>query len=166
LLDETYFVTFTRSDGGRYRKTMTVCDRHEFGGSSATSFSHKSAPLFAPAWVPSMKVSERSSLPRSTRSSASACSTRCNTPSLTQVWNRRKQVEYGGYLAGMSAQGAPVRRIQRTPLSTSRGSRHGRPRPSSRTCGCGSSCSTAAHCLSVRSTSTLDHKQDLESIVA
>jgi hypothetical protein len=146
LLDETYFVTFTRSDSGRYRKTRTVCDRHEFGGSSATSFSHKFAPLFAPAWVPSMNVSVRSSLPRSTRSSASACRTRCNTSSSTQLWNRRKHVEYGGYLLGMSAHGAPVRRIHRMPLSTSRGSRHGRPRPSSRTSGTGRRCSTAAHC--------------------
>jgi hypothetical protein len=157
-------VTFTRSDRGRYRKTIAVCDRHEFGGSSATSFSHKRAPLFAPAWVPSMNASDKSSLPRSTKSSASDCSSRCSTPSLTQLWKRRKHVEYGGYRSGISAHGAPVRKIQRMPLSTSLGSRHGRPRPSSRTCDAGRSFSTAAHCRSVRSTSTLDHRADPESI--
>jgi len=111
-----------------------------------------------------MNASLRSSLPRSTRSSASRCSAFCKTPSSTQVLNRRKHVAYGGYRSGMSAQGAPVRRIQRMPLSTSRGSRHGRPRPSSRTTGFGNNGSTAAHCSSVRSISTLDHERDPQSI--
>jgi len=165
-IDETYFVTLTCSDGGRYWKTRTVCDRHDLGGKPAPSFSHQEAPLFAPACVPSMNVSLRSSFPRSTRSSANACSTRCRTPSFTQLWKRRKHVAYGGYRRGMSAHGAPVRRIHNTPLNTSRGSRHGRPRPSSRTSGTGSNCSTAAHCSSVRSISTLDHKVDPQSIAA
>ena len=52
------------------------------------------------------------------------------------------------------------------PLSTSRGSRHGRPRPSSRIVGLGRSASTAAHCSSVRSIATLDHEVDPPSIVA
>lgn len=165
-LNESYFVTFTRSDRGRYRKTRAVCDRQDLGGSSATSFSHKRAPFFAPAWVPSMKVSLRFNRPRSTRSSASPWSTCFNVPVSTQLWKRRKHVAYGGYRSGMSAHGAPVRRIHSTPLSTSRGSRHGRPRPSSRTCGFGSSFSTAAHCSSLRSITTLDHKVDPRSIAS
>src|SRR5688572_8067146 len=79
------------------------------------------------------------SLPRSTKSSASAWSTLCSTPASAQLWKRRKHVAYGGYRLGISAQGAPVRKIHRMPLRTSRGSRHGRPRRSSRTCGLGSS---------------------------
>jgi len=48
-IDESNFVTLTRSDGGRYRKTTAVCDRHDLGGSPATSSSHKKTPFFAPA---------------------------------------------------------------------------------------------------------------------
>lgn len=164
-VNERNFATLTRSDGGRYRKTIAVCDRHELGGRAATSSSHKKTPFFAPAWVPSMKVSLRSSLPRAIRSSASACRTSCRTPASTQPWKRRKHVAYGGYRAGMSAHGAPVRRIQRTPLRTSLGSRHGRPRPSSRTLGLGSNASTTDHCASVRSIPTLDHRPDRLSIL-
>ena len=47
--------------------------------------------------------------------------------------------------------GAPVRRIQRMPFNTSRGSRHGRPRRSRRTRGFGKSGARMAHCASVRS---------------
>ena len=163
-LDESDFVTVTCSDGGRYRKTTAICDCHDLGGKPTTSFSHDKAPFFAPAWVPSMKVSLKSSLPRVSRSSASRCSTVCSTPFSTQLWYRRKHVAYGGYRAGMSAQGAPVRRIQRIPFRTSRGSLQGRPRPSSRTLGLGRSGSMTAHCGSVRSISTLDHNVDLLSI--
>jgi hypothetical protein len=43
----------------------------------------------APAKVPSMKDSVRSTPPRSWRSRASACSTLSSVPSRTHDWNRR-----------------------------------------------------------------------------
>ena len=52
-------------------------------------------------------------------------------------------------------QGAPVRKTQSMPLSTSLGSRQGLPRPSARSGGLGIKGSKSSHCSSVRSTSTL-----------
>ena len=48
-------------------------------------------------------------------------------------------------------QGAPVRKIHRIPLITSRRSLHGRPRRSARTGSLGRMELTSSHCLSVRS---------------
>src|SRR5437667_3498142 len=66
----------------------------------------------------------------------------------------------------MSAHGAPVRSTQSTPLSTSRGSRQGRPPLGVvRICsGSGRKPRTTSHCSSVRSIPTVDHKRDLPSI--
>ena len=77
-----------------------------------------------------MQHSDKSSLPRSLRSWARASTTRSKVPSRTQRWKRRWQVWYGGYRSDKSAHCAPVRSIQRMPLSTSRLLRQGRPRPS------------------------------------
>ena len=52
---------------------------------------------------------------------------RWNTPCLTHCWNRLWHVWYGGYRGGKSFQGAPVRKIHRMPLRTSRGSLAGLP---------------------------------------
>jgi hypothetical protein len=40
------------------------------------------------------------------------------TPCFTHCWNRLWQVWYGGYLAGRSFQGAPVRKIHNIPSMT------------------------------------------------
>ena len=53
---------------------MAVCDRHDFTAFSSASRADSSAPFFAELKLASMKVSDRSSLPRARRSSASACS--------------------------------------------------------------------------------------------
>lgn len=60
---------------------------------------------------------------------------------------------------GKSCHGAPVRKIQRTPLSTAWVSFHGLPRPSSLTCSC-SSGSNTFHCASVRSMLVLAETSD------
>ena len=114
------------------RKTMAVGHSHDLGPFPTPSGTDSGAPFFAPLKVASMKASETSILPRSRRSSASTCRMRVSVPSRTQPWKRRWQVWYGGYRSGKSFQGAPVRKIQRTPFNTSRLPRQGRPRPSAR----------------------------------
>ncbi len=59
------------------RKTMAVCDRHDFAAFAAASRADSSAPFFAELKLASMKVSDKSILPRARRSSASVC----NSPS-------------------------------------------------------------------------------------
>ena len=111
------------------RNTMAVCDRHDLAALAAFGLSDLAPPFLAPEKEPSMKASERSSLPRRSRSSANTARILANTPARVHCWNRRWQVWYGGYRSGRSFQGAPVRKIHKMPLSTSRGSRGGRPRP-------------------------------------
>ncbi len=68
-------------DAAGDRKTMAVCDRHDFTAFSSASRADSSAPFFAELKLASMKVSDRSSLPRARRSSASACKSRSSVPS-------------------------------------------------------------------------------------
>src|SRR5262249_29203954 len=142
-----------RSRGGTCgeRKTKAVCHCQELRTFAPLGRSHTAPPFLATRNVPRVKHSERSSLPRSLRSRASASSTRSSVPSRTQRWKRRWQVWYGGYRSGRSAHCAPVRRIQRIPFNTSRLLRHGRPRPSARRGSASSWGSSAVHCSSVRS---------------
>jgi len=55
------------------RKTMAVCDRHDVAAFSAAIIAHSRAPFLALLKLPSMNASDRSSLPRSRKSSASFC---------------------------------------------------------------------------------------------
>lgn len=139
------------------RKAMAVCHGHDLGCLAASSDPNLKTPLFAPAWVPSMNVSVRSILPRRRKSSASAVRMASSTPSRSHFWKRSWHVWYGGYRAGMSAHGAPVLNTQRIPLSTSRGSRQGRPPRAvvRMRSGSGMLLRIASHCASVRSISEL-----------
>src|SRR5579863_10084587 len=71
------------------RKTMTVCDCHDFAAFAAFCRADTRAPFFAPLKLASMKDSLRSSFPRSRKSSASFCSKRVSNPLRCQDWNRR-----------------------------------------------------------------------------
>ena len=115
-----------RVDGDR--KTRAVCHCHELRAFAPLGFSHFEAPFLADTKVPSMKVSDKSNLPRSSKSWAKVSRTRRNLPSLTQLWNRRWQVWYGGKRSGKSCHRAPERKIHNTPLRTSRADRAGLPR--------------------------------------
>jgi len=86
------------------------------------------APFLAEMNVPSIKVSDRSSLPRSSKSCAKVSGTFRSLPSFTHSWKRRWQVRYGGNLSGKSAQRAPERKIHNTPFKISRDDRRGLPR--------------------------------------
>ena len=79
--DEFRFMRRSAGDAAGDRKTMAVCDRHDFTAFSSASRADSSAPFFAELKLASMKVSERSSLPRTRRSSASACNSRVSVPS-------------------------------------------------------------------------------------
>ena len=79
--DEFRFMRRSAGDAAGDRKAMAVCDRHDFTAFSAASRADSSAPFFAELKLASMKVSDRSSLPRARRSSASACNNRVRVPS-------------------------------------------------------------------------------------
>ena len=71
------------------RKTMAVCDRHDFAAFAAASRADSRAPFFAELKLASMKVSDKSILPRSRKSSASVCRVRVSNPERCQDWKRR-----------------------------------------------------------------------------
>jgi hypothetical protein len=139
------------------RKTRAVDHCHDLGPLAALGFADIEPPFLAPANVPSTNASSGSSFPRSRKSRARASTILRRVPSRTHPLKRLWHVAYGGYRAGISFQGAPVRITHRIPLSTSRVGFHGRPFPSSRTGSGGISGSRIAHCSSVRSIPTINH---------
>lgn len=112
------------------RKTRSVCDCHDLGAFAALCLADSKTPFFAGAKLPSMNASRMSIFPRSYRSLASSWRMVLNVPWSVHSWKRRWQVWYGGYRAGRSFQGAPVRIIHNIPFKTSLGSRCFRPRGS------------------------------------
>ena len=74
---------FMRSSAGHVhgeRKTMAVCDCHDVAAFSAAIIAHSRAPFLALLKLPSMKASDKSSLPRSRKSSAIFWSRRSSWP--------------------------------------------------------------------------------------
>lgn len=133
------------------RKTKSVCEAHNFGAFAPFGFTHTIAPFFAGAKVPSIKPSLRSMPPRSLRSWASAVKILAKTPNSLHSWKRRWQVLLGGYRSGISDHWAPVRNIQRMPLSTARQSCGGRPDFPGWALGFGIYSAIRCHCSLVRS---------------
>jgi hypothetical protein len=85
-------LSFMRRSAGHVhgeRKTMAVCDGHDFAAFAAFCRADTRAPFFAPLKLASMKDSLRSSFPRSRKSSASFCSKRVSSPLRCQCWKRR-----------------------------------------------------------------------------
>src|SRR3989304_5182698 len=79
--DEFRFMRRSAGDADGERKTMAVDDRHDFTAFSSASRAASRAPFLAEEKLASMKVSDRSILPRSRRSSASRVSTPGGGPS-------------------------------------------------------------------------------------
>ncbi len=125
--DELRFMALTARNPDGDRKAMAVDHCHDLGRLAASSSPNIRAPFFAPAWLPSMYASVRSTFPTSRKCSSKARRITSSTPLSCHFVKRRWHVEYGGYFRGISDHCAPVRRIHRMPFSTSRGSRHGRP---------------------------------------
>ena len=71
------------------RKTMAVCNCHDFAAFATLCRANSRAPFFAPLKLASMKDSLRSSFPRSRKSSASFCSKPVSNPLRCQDWKRR-----------------------------------------------------------------------------
>jgi hypothetical protein len=151
-LDKGDFMWRSRSRVQGEWKTCSVRNNHELRTFAPLGLSHARAPFFATTKVPSIKHSERSILPRSSKSCANASTIARNTPWRTQRLKRRKQVEPEGKRSGRSAQAAPVRSTHRMPLSTARSlCVTGLPRPSARGRVFGIRGSRIAHCSSVSS---------------
>ena len=88
-LDERGFIRRSADHVHGDRKTMAVCDCHDFAAFAAFCRADTRAPFFAELKLASMKASLRSSFPRSRRSSASVCSKRSNSPERCHCWKRR-----------------------------------------------------------------------------
>lgn len=114
-------------------KTRSVCNDHELRALAPLGLSHFGSPFFATTKVPSIKHSDKSMCPTSSKWRASVSRICRITPALTQRLKRRKQVEPEGKRSGKSAQAAPVRSTHKIPFSTARSScSSGLPRPSAR----------------------------------
>src|ERR1700738_2567493 len=87
--DERGFIRRSADHVHGDRKTMAVCDCHDFAAFAAFCRADTRAPFFAELKLASMKASLRSSFPRSRKSSASFCSKRVRTPLRCQCWKRR-----------------------------------------------------------------------------
>jgi hypothetical protein len=87
--DERGFIRRSADHVHGDRKTMAVCDCHDFAAFAAFCRADTRAPFFAELKLASMKASLRSSFPRSRRSSASVCSKRSNRPERCHCWKRR-----------------------------------------------------------------------------
>src|ERR1700722_11284771 len=90
--DERGFIRRSADHVHGDRKTMAVCDCHDFAAFAAFCRADTRAPFFAELKLASMKASLRSSLPRSRKSSARVCSKRSNSPERCHCWKRRWQV--------------------------------------------------------------------------
>ena len=147
--DQFHFMRRSAGHVEGVRKTRSVCNCHDLGPFPPLSWSNAGAPFLAGAKVPSMKASLMSIPPRLLRSSARAMSILSKTLSLDHFWCQRWQVDLDGYRDGRSCHWAPVRRIQRIPFNTDRGSMRSLPRGSDRFIGI--SGSITAHCSFVKS---------------
>ena len=151
-LDKGDFMRTSRSRVQGEWKTMSVCNNHELRTFAPLGLSHFSPPFFATTKVPSIKHSDRSICPTSSRWRASASNICLITPAFTQLLKRRKQVEPDGNRSGKSAQLAPVRSTHKIPFNTARSlCTGGRPLPSARLSTTGINGSNMLHCASVSS---------------
>ena len=109
---------------------MSSANKQEQLDLSTLCLADSKTPFFAGAKLPSMNASRISISPRSYRSLASSYKISWKVPRSVHSWKRRWQVWYGGYLEGISFQGAPVRNIHNIPFITSRAGFGFRPRGS------------------------------------
>jgi hypothetical protein len=83
------FMWASRRNVDGERKTRAICHCHELRTLAPLGFSDTGAPFFATTKVASMKHSERSNLPRPSRSSASVSRTGRKALDRIHSWNRR-----------------------------------------------------------------------------
>ncbi len=155
FLNQFRFVRSGALDMYGDRKTIAVCNCHDFRAFPSFSLANEKTPFFAPAKVASIKHSDKSTSPRFRKSSAKVHNILSIIPAMPHSWKRLWHVWYGGYRLGRSAHCAPVRRIQRIPLRIGRSSVRGRPFPI--VSGIGNNGSKMFHCFSLRSIRLLSY---------
>lgn len=133
------------------RKTLTVDQYHPLRALAALGFTDGGAPFFAGAKLPSKKVSFHWSRPCSSSAPSRARQASSQTPSCSQCWSRRQQVEGEGNSSGRNRHAAPVCKIHRIPSKQARFGAGGRPRLSRRRLGRGNRGSISSHCSSLNS---------------
>ena len=109
------------------RNTLAVDHHHPLRALAPLGFTDALAPFFAGAKLPSTNASDQSNWPFSSSSERKARQASSQISCSSQSLSLRQQVEGLGYRFGKSAQGAPVRRIQRMPSKTLRLSAQGLP---------------------------------------
>jgi hypothetical protein len=127
------------------RNTLAVDHHHPLRSLAAFGLSDALAPFFAGAKLPSANASLQSNCPLWSSSERKALQALSHISCSSQSLSLRQQVEGLGYCFGRSAQGAPVRNIQRMPSNTLRLSAQGLP-PRLDFLGFGSNGSIFSHC--------------------
>lgn len=163
-----FFNKFHFMRGGAFhtsgdRKTRSVCDCHDLGAFATLCLADSKPPFFAGAKLPSMNASVISIFPRSYKSLASSYKISWNVPRCVHSWKRRWQVWYGGYLEGISFQGAPVRNIHNIAFITSLAGFGFRPRGSFSGVDFNIMGSIRFHCSFVSSIPIILHNQEVMS---
>ena len=148
FFEERNFVRGRRVQVVSQRNTLAVDHHHPLRSLAAFGLSDTLAPFFAGAKLPSANASLQSSCPRWSSSERKARHASSQMSCSSQSLSRLQQVDGLGNCFGKSAQGAPVRSIQRIPSNTLRLSAHGHP-PRFDFLGFGSSGSIFPHCESV-----------------
>ena len=148
LFEEFDFARGRRVQVVSKRNTLAVDHHHPLRTFAPLGLTDAFAPFFAGAKLPSTKLSDQSNWPFSSSSERKDRQASSQMSCSSQSLSLRQQVEELGYRFGKSAQGAPVRRIQRIPSKTLRLSAQGRP-PFLPDFGFGKSFSIFFHCWSV-----------------
>jgi len=133
------------------RNTFTVSQYHPLCAFAALGFANPIAPFLAGAKLPSRKASSHFNKPRSSSTPSKVRQALSQTPCSSHCFSRRQQVDGEGYSSGRKCHAAPVCRIHSMPSKQRRFDTAGRPRPSLRRFGSGSSGPISAHCSSVSS---------------
>jgi len=148
FFEERNFVRGRRVQVVSHRNTLAVDHHHPLRSLAAFGLSDALAPFFAGAKLPSANASLQSSCPRWSSSERKERHASSQTSRSSQSLSRLQQVDGLGNCFGKSAQGAPVRSIQRMPSNTLRLSAQGLP-PRLDLLGFGNKVSIFFHCSSV-----------------
>ena len=147
-------------------KTAAVDQYHPLRALAPLGFSHRGAPFFAGAKLPSRKVSSHFNSPSASSAPSSARHASSHTSCSSHRFSRRQQVAGDGYLSGRNRHAAPVCNIHKMPSKHPRLDAHGRPRLSLRRFGSGSKGSINSHCASVNNSNRFLPMQEAHQTTA
>jgi hypothetical protein len=127
FFEERNFARGRRVQVVSQRNTLAVDHHHPLRSLAAFGLSDAFAPFFAGAKLPSANASLQSNCPRWSSSARNTRQASSQISCSSQSLSRLQQVDGLGNCFGKSAQGAPVRSIQRMPSNTLRLSAQGLP---------------------------------------